>query len=374
MTAPSWVQSVPQPSRLYRYFHSRLRRLDVERQTVDRVLAEFGLKSARRPRNLPMGWRNHCVVVDTNAGRKVLKQYRPQWKIGAVLCEHSILRRLAELDIASTRVVSTPSGETVVLGPEGIFTLFDFIEGSTYSLSVISDSRRLELIGIAGRALSRMHRELRGFVPEGNHHLGFRSYEGLRQRTATWYDERVSRLVERTRRLPAGQAELAAPLLRASTRLTEEIDSLENLLGRANLPRTVIHGDYGFHNLIFHDEREVTILDFELARIEWRIYDIVMVLSRSWRSGMWKDFATRMRVFVSAYENIYPLEPVEREMFEQIWALQSLQLAVKNWNAYFETGRRKEKLARAANALTVARHGPRVAEQAFERHCGRQAS
>jgi Ser/Thr protein kinase RdoA (MazF antagonist) len=206
MSALSVVPWVPHPSRIFRYVHSRFRKLDVERETVDAVLREYGLQVTRRPRNLPMGWRNHCVVVDTDAGRKVLKQYRPQWNLGAVLCEHSILKRLAQLDIAATRVVATSKGRTCVVRPGGIFALFDFIEGSTYSLTLIPSSHRQELVGLAGRGLARIHRHLCGFVPDGKHHLGFRSYEGSRQRPSGWYAERVSDLVERTRQLPTGQA------------------------------------------------------------------------------------------------------------------------------------------------------------------------
>ena len=362
MSALSWVPWVPHPSRLYRYVHSRIRTLDVRRETVDAVLREYGLKVTQRPRNLPMGWRNHCVVVDTNAGRKVLKQYRPQWNLGAVQCEHSILNRLAELDVAATRVVATAKGETCVVRPGGIFALFDFIEGSTYSLTVVPNSHRQELVGLAGKGLARIHRHLCGFVPEGRHHLGFRSYEGSRQRTSAWYAERVSHLVERTQRLPNGEAkEMAEPLVQAGNDLIEELHALDTLLGAANLPRTVIHGDYGFHNLIFHDGPELTVLDFELSRIEWRMYDIVMVLTRAWRSGMWKEFPTRMRAFLAGYESEYPLDRIERQFFDQIWTMQNLQLAVKNWDSYFKTGFRLDRLSRATNALTVARDGSTVA-------------
>jgi len=367
MSVLSLVPWVPHPSRVYRYLHSRFRRLDVERETIDGVLRHYRLKVTRQPRNLPMGWRNHCIVVDTDAGRKVLKQYRPQWNLGAVSCEHSILTRLAQLDIAATRVVATSKGETWVVRPDGIFALFDFIEGSTYSLTVMSNSHRQELVGLTGKGLARIHRHLCGFIPEGKHHLGFRSYEGSRQRASAWYAERVAHLVERTRQLPIGEAkEMAGPLVQAGNDVIAELHSLDTLLGAANLPRTVIHGDYGFHNLIFHDGPEITVLDFELSRIEWRMYDIVMVLTRAWRSGMWKEFPTRMRAFLAGYESEYPLEPIERRLFNQIWTMQNLQLAVKNWDSYFKTGFRLERLSRATNALSVARDGSTVANHVLE--------
>jgi hypothetical protein len=91
------------------------------------------------------------------------------------------------------------------------------------------------------------------------------------------------------------------------------------------------------------------------------MYDIVMVLTRAWRSGMWKEFATRMRAFVAGYESEYPLDSIERRLFNQIWTMQNLQLAVKNWDSYFKSGFRLDRLSRATTALAVARDGFTVA-------------
>ncbi|MEN8198403.1 MAG: phosphotransferase, partial [Pseudomonadota bacterium] len=59
---------------------------------------------------------------------------------------------------------------------------------------------------------------------------------------------------------------------------------LEEALGDAQLPRLVIHGDFGIHNMLFHDNESATLLDFELARLEWRLSDLVLVL----RASAWK--------------------------------------------------------------------------------------
>ena len=102
------------------------------------------------------------------------------------------------------------------------------------------------------------------------------------------------------------------------------------------------------------------------------MYDIVMVLTRAWRSGIWKEFPSRMRAFLAGYESEYPLESIERQLFTQIWTIQNLELAVKNWDSYFKTGFRLDRLSRATNALKVARDGDTVARHVLESADGQQ--
>src|SRR5262245_50220339 len=89
--------SVPRPARLAETVHARLRSLDIEPGDIRAVLGQYGLAPDGSPRNLTASRRNQNVVVDTAAGKKLLKRYRPQWQSEAVIYAHSILARLAEL-------------------------------------------------------------------------------------------------------------------------------------------------------------------------------------------------------------------------------------------------------------------------------------
>ena len=358
-----WMLWAPRPLRLYRYIHSRLRQLDIGPEAVADVMREYGLEPTGEPRNLPMGWRNRSVVVHTPVGKKLLKLYRPKWPLGSVLCEHSVLTRLAQLNIPVPTLVPTCEGRTYIVRPCGIYALFDYVKGESLSLTYMPRSLRLKLGALSGQALARIHRELEGFVPQGKHHLGFSSYTGDRRPHISWYVERAGELEEESRHLRPGPArDYTDQLARAGTFALDELCRLDETLCGARMPLAIIHGDYGFHNLLFHDSYKLTVLDFELARLEWRLSEIVSTLPRYWRPGAPRDFEG-MKAFLFGYEMEYPLTQEEWRLFPQVWAYQHLRAAVKYWNSYFEVSQELRRLARARNALSHAKEGQYVADR-----------
>ena len=355
--------SAPHPSRLYRYFHSRLRPLDIPPDDVADVMREYGLVTISSPRNLPMGWRNRNLVVNTPAGRRVLKRYRTNWPLDTVLCEHSILTRLAQLGISASRLVPTPHRETYILRPSGIYTVFEYVEGKSVSLTFMPRAQYMTLTALAGKTLGRIHRDLDGFVPAGGHHLGFDFCTGERRPGVSWFGERVDELKEKSRHLSPGPAgDHGQRLIQASTRWIDTLYRLDEELRGADLLRTLIHGDYGFHNLVFQDSATVTVLDFERARLEWRLTELVSVLPLFCRS-IDVDGLAAAQVFLSAYEAIFPISPEEWRLLPQVWAHQNLQAAVRYWNSYFEVSPELKRLVRARSALARAERGQYVADQ-----------
>jgi len=355
--------SVPHPSKIYRYAHSRLRRLDVDIDAVREVLESYGLEQTREAHNLPMGRRNRSVVVYTRAGKKVLKLYRPKWPLGSVLCEHSVLARLAQLGIAASRLVPARDGQTCVVRPSGIYSLFDFVEGKICSLTFMPATLRLKLMALAGRTLAHIHRGLEGYVPQGQHHLGFDFYTGSRRPDISWFEERVHELQDKSRHAPAGAArDLAESLVRSSSQVMDELRRLEEMFSGACLPLVVIHGDYGLHNLIVHDSSRLTVVDLELARPEWRLSDLVTALPRLWRSEQ-PDGIESVGAFVGAYETEYPIEPEEWRLLPHFWKYQNLRASLRYWNSYFDVAPEVERLVKARKALVRAGTGENVVEK-----------
>jgi Ser/Thr protein kinase RdoA (MazF antagonist) len=125
------------------------------------------------------------------------------------------------------------------------------------------------------------------------------------------------------------------------------MEQVEEALRDVPLLRLVIHGDYGLHNLLFDKRGTVTPIDFELARIEWRLRDIFSALAR-YSKGAY-DFES-MQCFLRAYQAEYPLTAIEWQFMPQVWRLYKLQDAVKYWNGYFETDRSTRRLLRARAA------------------------
>jgi Ser/Thr protein kinase RdoA (MazF antagonist) len=94
-------------------------------------------------------------------------------------------------------------------------------------------------------------------------------------------------------------------------------------------------------------------VDFELARIEWRLSDLVSCLSR-FRYGRGSKLAYDFESigwFIGAYQEEFPLTKDEWHFFPHVWAFYRLQSAVQYWNSYFETGGPARKLFSARDAI-----------------------
>src|SRR5690606_3773145 len=175
----------------------------------------------------------------------------------------------------------------------------DFVEGYNISGSYVRQTDWLTLVARAGRTLACFHRQLDGFIPVGRHHLGFRSYESGRLPPTPWYIEQLEQLRDKP-------AQVTGRLGEQSGRMLAELQQLDEVLQAAPLPRLVIHGDYAIQNLIFQRDSTVVPLDFELARLEWRLSDLVTSLNRFQRGAAQYDQGS-MGHFVAAYQAEWPL-------------------------------------------------------------------
>lgn len=325
------LMHVPRPGRVLQFVKARLHAPEIEREAVGHILSRYGLAMTQSPENLPFGWRNRNIVVHTSAGKKVLKCYRDKWPAETIAHEHSILHYLQRNDFPAPRLVSTATGKTVVEHEGDLYALFDFVEGVNFAASYLGRRQRARLAAKAGTALAGLHRRLDGFLPEGRHHLGYISYSAGRRRDLDWHFDRLRDLPLQSRRVSHPKArEHAVWLSERSDYIAERLCWLAEMLESAPLPRLVIHGDYGIHNLHFLDDGTVTVHDFELARLEWRLIDLVGVLSRL---GL-----ANSQSFMAAYQAEYPLSEEEWHHFPYVWEYYRLRGAVQYWHNHFHMG------------------------------------
>lgn len=348
----------PRPGRLTAGVHSRLRAPDIAPETVsDILLSDYGLGLTAPPENLPNTRRNHNLIVHTTGGKMVFKQYRRDWQPTTIDFEHSILRRLSAIGSPAPRLVPTRDGRTWVGHAAGRFCLFEFIDGVNYSSAYLLRSHRLRLTALLGSVLARIHRDLAGFRPDGRHHLGFVAYDGPRHRDLAWHTARIAEMSVASTVLPdATDRRHAAWLVARGDDILEDLSRLDTTLHDAGLPRLIIHGDYGLHNLVVRTLDQATPVDFELARLEWRLSDLASCLSKMRYAAGGYDFEG-MRWFMSAYRAIYPIAAEEWRWFPDVLRHYRLMAAVQYWNSYFETSGPTRKLLSARDALEQADWG-----------------
>jgi Ser/Thr protein kinase RdoA (MazF antagonist) len=296
---------------------------------------------------MPNARRNRNLIIRTHAGRKVLKLYRSDWLAETITYEHSILQYLAEMNSPAPRLLATLTGETCVNIGGKNYCVFEFIEGSNYSSTFLFRPHRMKLMRTAGYALAKLHRNLLGLSPNGSHHLGFISRTGVRLRNVQWHIQKVSEFKERTQPLNDPNARW---LMAHAEKILYEMTDLTELLADAYLPRTIIHGDFGLHNIIFQGADHATPMDFELARLEWRLSDLVSCISklRNRKGDYDKDSVTEI---LAAYQDEFPISEEEWQWFPFVWKYYKLAKAVQYWISYFETNGPAHKLALARDAV-----------------------
>jgi len=325
-----WLR-LPRTGRLRGLRRAHLRRRELELEAWTGVLRAYGLTPTGRVADIAMGRRNRNVVVATTGGPVVVRRYRGIVPPDSVAHEHEVLTELERHDFPSVRLRHTAQGRTAVHEDQHLYAVFDYVPGRNLASWIVLDRRaRARLQEVAGRTLARMHDVLGPFRPDTAHHLGFSTAAGDRPRDLAWF---LDALDELPSRVPSDTSEAADHHLALSAvagDVAAQLVELDRAVRRTELPRTVIHGDFGVHNLVFRSDGSAVVTDFELARRELRLIDLIIVLSRTPRADA--------EAFLSAYRDEMPVADDEWHELTNVWRYYRLTGAVQSWSNHFVHG------------------------------------
>jgi Ser/Thr protein kinase RdoA (MazF antagonist) len=329
---------LPRPDRLYQSLKFRRRPSDVSQTTAEEILAVYGLELLEKPQTPAGPGRSRSLILNTQRGKKLLKRYKHTVIVPTIRHEHSILLYLAQVDFPAPRLVSTPGGETLIQRGNHNYALFDFIAGGfQYHNYILLPFQVRKFMRISGETLATLHTQLADFVPQGYNPHGFKSRTESWWRDLNWYAERLQHCLVETRRLETNSnGNPAGWLLQRAGYLGESLQQLGETLQKAPLPRTIIHGDYGAYNLLFRRNAPVTVLDFEIARIDWRATELVDALQRfSYnRFGLNLD---KMTYLIKSYQTHSPVHPDEVRLLPDVWTFLNVRRCILHWWHYCDT-------------------------------------
>ncbi|HEX5586200.1 MAG TPA: phosphotransferase [Acidimicrobiia bacterium] len=351
------VARLPRPSRVRAQVAARFEPPVLAPARVTEVLRRFGIDApASTNRNLRLGRRSANVVVASTSGTKVVKRYRPAWSEATVRCGHSILERLEASRFPAVRLTRAHDGATFTAFDDGVYAVYDFCPGTSYSMSYLRRTDRLALAVTTGATLACLHRTLAGFVPDGRHHLGLVAPGGAHVRATSWYASHLDELATRSTDLAPDAARPAALLVARAPQLRDEIVATGERLRSIPLPSTVIHGDYGLHNLLFAARDRAVVVDFESARVDWRVTELVSLVGkyRQRRTGEYdlEVVAALVRAYCAELgSGELGITADELDALPLVWRFHRLRAAVQYWNSYFETSGPTRKLWSAVDAL-----------------------
>ena len=263
---------IPRPDRLFRQFQSIRSKPEIGDADLDNLLADYDLHLLIKP-TVPKGrGRSGTLLLKTDMGWKILKKYKSTVTDSMIDHEHSILQHLVDTKIPIPRLFISAKGNTSISIGLNKYALFDFIDkGYHYHNYILSPGRERKYISISGVMLANIHNELASFIPKGNNPNGFLSQTEQRERNLNWYLQILDHIKQQDNKIQKQEdQEIIQDFLDNAEPVEESLSDLEQQLNKADLPKQIIHGDYGPYNLLINAEKIIAVLDFEVARLDWR--------------------------------------------------------------------------------------------------------
>jgi homoserine kinase type II len=337
---------LPRPDRLLTRLRFQRQTPNAMEQDPNTLLSAWNLCATGPVQRASGPGRSGSWLIPTNSGLKVLKRYKSALDRNWVIHEHSILQELAAAGFPAPRLVPAKNG-TLLQRDGGIFALFEAYEGYFhYHNSLFLPGMAQQFVKAGGKTMAAMHLALQGFTPQGCNPNGFIDRSKGRWRELDWY---LSRL-ERCAAAPLAVFDDAVSNSRSGHPVTaawlrERLEALDKTLKDAHLERVIIHGDYGPYNLLFRQGSPVVVLDFELARLDWRLTDLstgLFFFTRGRTGFRWKD----VHSFLDAYRSVTKVGAVEMEHLPLVWQFLTLRRIIVLWERSLENDRRALKEVR----------------------------
>lgn len=309
---------------------------------INEVWGHYDLGSLEKVRVPNVGKRSRTVLIKSRERDFALKAYTPYLGEAEILFEHSIAQFLCLMNYPTPGLIENRLGQTITLVGNQYYACYEFVEGQVYSNYFLSYGTSKQVLTQAARTLARYHRLIAGFVPKGCKAEGFQSGTYRRKHGKDWYLDELAKAY--TFLFYNEQLKKKTPTVMDQwPAIRDEFRALHDKLEGDQpppLPILAIHGDFGLHNLLFHQDRLTAVLDFECTHLDWRLTDVlssIVRFSRTRQGGLNQSIAT---TFLDAYQAIWPLEPAEVEAAVPVFRLARYHNAIKSLAKGHITGKK----------------------------------
>ena len=249
----------------------------LDRSAVEGLTRRFGISDITAFSLMDGGRENTSYCVETSSGRYVLTHF-DQKSLKHATDLANLLVYLTGQGIRTSRVVVPPKEPIVVLHDEKPVMMKRYVDGDV--TANLSGNLLVEL----GEEMARLHEisapsYLPKSFPYGRRYFSEVINSNLGHAYIDWLSEKNSYL---KRRIPQ------------------------------HLPRSLIHGDVFFDNMIVQGDQLTAIIDFEEACHYYRSFDLGMVIVGACRDRQGISFEKAGR-FIRGYQKETTLQSIERE-------------------------------------------------------------
>ncbi|RLA99843.1 MAG: hypothetical protein DRG83_12430 [Deltaproteobacteria bacterium] len=212
-------------------------------------------------------------VITTSQGKFIFRQHSLSEE--TVAHEHQVLSYLQRRGFSAPRMLSNQAGQAWVTVDGTLYSVYEFVEGYFPTDFIWWPSTRRDIIAQAGRTLGEYHRAVVGLVPTFYKWDGYRPTEHKRWREGDLYRHALAD-VRSLLRKPIATSPID-DFARSHIDAIERMLDLESAVeGCSDLSKLVIHGDYAPWNVLFRFGSPPFVLDFNAARLDLKIFDVIL--------------------------------------------------------------------------------------------------
>lgn len=213
------------------------------------------------------------VFVTTTKGKFVIRRHSLSEE--TVAHEHQVLSYLQQRDFPAPRMLTSQTGQAWINVDGALYSVYDFEEGYCASDFIWKPAVKRDIIKQAGRTLAEYHQAITGLVPSFYKWDGYRPHEHRRWREGDLYRKALTEI--RMLLYKPGASNPVDSFTRAHLADIEQMIELESIVeNRSDLSKLVIHGDFSPWNIRFRRSQTPFVLDFNAARLDLKIFDVVL--------------------------------------------------------------------------------------------------
>jgi Ser/Thr protein kinase RdoA (MazF antagonist) len=222
-------------------------------------------------------------VVTTSQGKFVFRRHH--LAENAVVYEQQVLDHLQARGFPAPRMLVNQAGQAWVAIDGALYSVYEFMDGYSPANFLWWPAAWRGIVMQCGRTLGEYHQAVADLLPSAYKWNGYRLTEHKRWREGDWFRQALADIRPLLQRPTPIQP--TDEWARARLDALAEMLELEGVVeGCSGLSKLVIHGDYSPWNVLFRVGQPPAVLDFNEARLDLKIYDLMLATFWfAWRGG-----------------------------------------------------------------------------------------
>ncbi len=274
-------------------------------------------------------------LIKTDRGNKCLK------KVGYGLQKLMYIYKAKEhiIDMGYDRIDRnelTPQGAPYAFVNDDIYVVTNWINGRE------CDFKKDEELEAAAKALAEFHLSARNFTPEDG--VAVRCDIG---RLPNTFEKRLSTLnkmreIARKNKkktefdiLYLSNVEFYSKLAQKAIK-TFNMESYNRVCDYALKNRVICHHDYTYHNILFDENENVHVIDFDYCKWEIQVYDVSTIMVKALKRLDWD--MDKAKLILGAYNSVNPISRDEYNVLKSLLTFPQRFWRLANRYYYKEAG------------------------------------